>query len=182
MNTQLLIASAVRFEVEPLLKLLQAHKIAHEYFEFGIGPINAAKNAVKLVDEARGRNLIYIGSAGTFSTFQSPYLCKADEVFWLPTAERMGLAKHMDFLHPPISVPQNAHFDLPVAKVLTSTSVSLKSDIVFENLPENELLVENMEAYAVLMDLLGIVKSIDVILGVTNGVGPEGSRQWALNF
>ena len=39
----LLVVSAVRFEVTPLLKVLDNDQTPYQYFELGIGPIHAAK-------------------------------------------------------------------------------------------------------------------------------------------
>ena len=39
----LLVVSAVRFEVTPLLKVFDNDQTPYQYFELGIGPIHAAK-------------------------------------------------------------------------------------------------------------------------------------------
>ena len=177
-----MLISAVRFEVDPVLDILKKHQIPHAYHECGVGPLNAARKSLQLREEVRNKNVLYLGSAGTFSNFDKPHLCKVNQVFWLPTGERMGLAKHMEGLHRPISLVDSQLFDLPAKKVLTSTSVSLVNDISLDGLPNREQLIENMEAYSLLEGLTSSIKNLDVILGVTNAVGSEGSKQWSENF
>ena len=176
------IISAVEFEAKPTLELLRRNNIPHEYFQFGIGPLNATKSLNDLLKISEGQNVLYLGSAGTFGHFDSPHLVTSEEVIWMPTAERMGLAKHMVDLHKPIKIPPIDKFDLPKRTVLTSSSVSFSGAISVDGLPDKELLVENMEMYAVIPEILSSAKRFQNILGITNKVGPEGSVQWFKNF
>ena len=177
----LLIISAVKFEAIPTLEMLEKYNIKHEYMEIGIGPINAAKSSSVLKEKAKGKKVIYLGSAGCFEEFEGPYLVTVNQVYWMPTAERMGLAKFMEDLHKPISIPVTGNFDLIAKTVLTSTSVSLDGSINLD-LPERSELIENMEAYSVAAELGEAAESVDIIFGITNGVGPNGSKDWIKNF
>ena len=181
MLSDLLIISAVKFEAEPTLLMLDKNSIKYDYIEVGIGPLNAAKSATALKEKASQKNVLYLGSAGTFGTFSAPYLVRVSKVWWMPTAERMGLAKHMKDLHRPIGVPLTENIDLPIKQVLTSSSISLNNEISVE-LPGQDLLIENMEAYPVTEQLTASAKSVDIIMGITNGVGPQGSEDWARYF
>ena len=180
--SKLLLVSAVAFEATPTLETLKRCGIEHEYLEIGIGPINAAKSSAQLKEKAKNSDVIYIGSAGTFSSFKRPYLAKVDDVYWMPTAERMGLAKHMVDLHRPISFPRSQKFDLPRKTVLTSSSVSLSSEVAVSQLPSRGDLIENMELYSVASELVEVARSVEVIMGITNSVGPDGSKEWLKNF
>ena len=177
-----MIISAVKFEADPVLSLLDNNHISYDFYEFGIGPINAAKSSVKLKESAAGKNTLYLGSAGSFASFSEPYLCRINQVYWLPTGERIGQAKYMEGLHEPLMIKGSGHFELPEKKALTSTSVSLNADIKVEALPQKQQLVENMEAYAIVSELIEVVNSLDIIWGITNEVGPHGSEQWSENF
>ena len=181
MLKSLLIISAVGFEAKPTLDMLEKNNIEHEYMEIGIGPINAAKSTTALKEKAKGKNVIYLGSAGSFGEFSYPYLVTVNKVYWMPTAERMGIAKYMEDLHKPISIPATGNFDLQAKIVLTSTSVSLDASISLD-LPEQSKLIENMEAYSVAAELNEVAESVDIIFGITNGVGPDGSKDWVKNF
>ena len=181
MLKSLLVISAVGFEAKPTLDMLEKNNIEHEYMEIGIGPINAAKSTTALKEKAKGKNVIYLGSAGSFGEFSAPYLVMVNKVYWMPTAERMGIAKYMEDLHKPISIPATGNFDLQAKTVLTSTSVSLDASISLD-LPEQSKLIENMEAYSVAAELNEVAESVDIIFGITNGVGPEGSKEWVKNF
>lgn len=182
MIKSLLLISAVGFEAKPTIDMLTKNNIDHEYMEIGIGPINAAKSSALLKAKAKGKNVIYIGSAGTFDDFTSPFLVSVDQVLWMPTAERMGTAKFMEGLHKPINIPATNNFSLPSMTVLTSTSVSLDASIELSLLPEPSHLIENMEAYSVAGELIEVAESVDIIFGITNGVGPDGSTDWVKNF
>lgn len=181
MLKSLLVISAVGFEAKPTLDMLEKNNIEHEYMEIGIGPINAAKSTTALKEKAKGKNVIYLGSAGSFGEFSAPYLVMVNKVYWMPTAERMGIAKYMEDLHKPISIPATGNFDLQAKTVLTSTSVSLDASISLD-LPEQSKLIENMEAYSVAAELNEVAESVDIIFGITNGVGPDGSKEWVKNF
>lgn len=181
MISDLLVISAVKFEAKPTLEMLDSNGVNYEYMEFGVGPINAAKSALKIKNGAKGKNVLYLGSVGTFGVFTDPHLVVIDKVWWMPTAERMGLAKCMEDMNTPVDIPLTGYFDLPVRQILTSSSVSFTADISV-NLPQHDVLVENMEAYSIVGDLIESAQSLDVIMGVSNAVCPEGSTQWAENF
>ncbi len=182
----ILIVSAVHFEAEPTLEQFRKRGISFEYFEAGVGPIHAARSAGELCKRASGRHVLILGTSGSFTEFTAPYLVQIDKVFWLPTAERMGIAKYLPKIHPPVDLPKTGNFDLPYRQILCSTSISLHPDIgIFTDeidLPPSEFLIENMEAYPLVYELLPVVKSLDVIMGITNEVGPHGSIQWQQNF
>lgn len=175
----LLVVSAVQFEAEASLEVLK-HA---EYFEIGIGCLAAAKSEAALAERCRGRDVLYLGSCGSFYPFEKVHLITADKTFWMPPCLRTGIAGAPEHLYPPIEFPESK-FDLPRKSVLTSPSVSLVSHIephVQSTLPPKDHLVENMELYACANALLQS-RSLNVILGVTNEVGPEGRKQWAASF
>ena len=178
---ELLVVSAVPYEAGPTLEMLRQKGRAAGYAAAGIGPINAAKSAQKLKTEAAGRRVIYLGSAGTFGDFAKPYLVTVREVLWLPAAERIGLAKYMPKLHPPVRVPVTGLSNLPVKTVLTGTSVSSDDRISPDGPGPCSDLIENMEAYCIVQELLQAAAHLDILFGITNKVGPMGSLQWAEN-
>ncbi len=179
----LLVVSAFKPEAKPTLELLTKNKVPFEYFQLGVGPIHAAKSEALLKKAARGRTVLYVGSCGSFYSFKDLHLVSVDSVYWMPPCLRTGIAKIPLILHKPIYFP-NSEISLPKKAVLTSPSVSLVNafaENVEKNLPSKELLVENMELYACAEALLE-AKSLYVILGVTNEVGPSGSKDWEKNF
>lgn len=178
----LLIVSAVKFEAQPTLDVCENLQIPYEYFEFGIGPLNGALAVQRLRVSADNRHVLYVGSAGTFAEFQEPYLVQADQVWWMPTAERLALAKVWPELHPPVSLDISEELPLPARVVLTSTSVSWQNAIGTTGLPNRDQLLENMEMYPIIAGLKPVAKRILSIIGVTNAVGPLGSVQWQQNY
>ena len=180
--SNLCLISAVLYEAKPTLEMLVKNHIQCDYWEIGVGPINAAKSSIALKNEMTGKNILYLGSAGSFGEFKDPYLVSVEKVSWLPTAERMGLAKNMTDLHKPVLIPRTYHFDLPKKHALTSTSVSYNAEVKVELTQKRDELIENMEAYPIVSEFETIAESIDVIMGITNAVGPNGSNEWKKNF
>lgn len=179
----LLVVSAVFFEAEASLHVLKKKDPSLEYFELGIGPLHAAKSAAALKEKCRGKDVLYLGSCGSFYAFDKAHLITVDTVYWMPPCLRAGLSGAPEGLYPPYTFPE-ASLPLPKKSVLTSPTVSLTDhfDTDLETkLPSKEDLVENMELYACAEALLE-AKSLHTILGVTNQVGPEGRKQWASNF
>lgn len=181
---KILLVSAVRFEAQDILSACENLGREIEYFEVGIGPIHAAKREESLAREAKGKHVIYIGSCGGFYDFTSPHLVSVEKVLWMPPCLRTGLAQEPEGLHKPFEIPSEIKtFDLPQKTLLTSPTVSLKDDILESlRLPPASELVENMELYSCVGGILSSAKKFDVVLGVTNQVGPNGRLQWRENF
>ncbi len=179
----LVVVSAVRFEAEATLELFVRLGIPHEYFSVGIGPLHTARSSVELRERCRGRDVLYLGSCGSFYTFAEPHLVTTQNVYWMPACLRTGIAGFPEHIYPKIVLPPTK-LPLPQKDVLTSASVSLTSDFaddVRAKLGSAENLVENMELYAC-ADALRESQSLSIILGVTNEVGPQGRSQWATHF
>lgn len=178
----LILVAAVQFEALPSLEVFRNLDLPVEFFELGIGPINAAKSAAKLANKCKDKNVLYIGSCGSFYPFQAPHLITVEKIFWMPPCVRTGIAGHLDGLHPPYSL--KANLALPVRSVLTSPSISLIDEIstsIAANLPSRESLVENMELYACFSGLQQ-ARSLRILLGVSNAIGPQGRIQWQTHF
>lgn len=178
----LLVVSAVKFEALPSLESLRSLNTHIDFFELGIGPINAAKSAAVLTEKAKNKNVLYLGSCGAFYPFEAPHLITVDKILWMPPCVRTGIAGHLDHLHPPYSTKVN--LDLPICSVLTSPSISLTDEIspnLVAILPSRERLVENMELYACFGGL-EYARSVQILLGVTNAIGPQGRIQWQTHF
>ncbi len=177
-----LIISAVKFEVESLLKSLEQEQISYEYFELGVGPLHAAYKAKILKSLCYKRKVLYVGSCGSFAPFAQPYLIQAQKTLWMPTGVRTGLSHAVEKWYPPISFPVNKKIDLPSKIILTSPELSLTNKIAnsFSYLPKEDL-YENMELYAV-ADSLQEAQELNIALAVTNQVGLEGHEQWKAYF
>jgi hypothetical protein len=180
----LLVVSAIRFEAEASLEVLKKQYTSVDYFEIGVGPLAAAKSEARLGDLCTGRTVLYLGSCGSFYEFEKPTLVTVDKVYWMPPCVRTGIAEIPERFFPsPIEFPKPT-LDLPQKSVLTTPSISLVSNFapkISESLEPHSSLVENMELYACAEGLLK-ARSLHIILGVSNQVGPDGRRQWAQNF
>jgi len=186
---RLSIISAAKFEVLPLLSLLERVGCSFEYVSFGVGSIESAKNSRSLARRCEGRDVLYIGTCGTFSGWVSPQLIYARKLFWLPPCVRVGIAWSIEELKSGISLPSPPVWleVLPQKTVLCSSSIA-KSPFVSPELMESfslismDCLVENLELYSCAVDVLKYAKSFIAILGVTNGIGLQGRLEWRSNF
>lgn len=177
-----LLVAAAKFELEPLLGALQQIGHTPTMHLTGVGAISAAKKARLLGDASRGRDVIFVGTCGSFSPFTKVHLVRASEIYWSPTCERLGMSYTVKDSAPPIQLPEVATFakELPTRKVLCSPSISLVS-----KLPagfSQDQTVENLELYSCISEIAAQCSSLAVILAVTNTVGPDSHREWHQHF
>lgn len=177
-----ILIAAAKFELDPLTNSLQQLGHTPESKLTGIGALAAAKKSRALGDVCRGRHVIFVGTCGTFGPFQKVYLIRAQEVLWLPTAERLGFAYTVKDSAPAITLPKAPAFcdSLPARRVICSPAISLVS-----KLPDGmqaESTVENLELYACIGEIAAQAASLAVILAVTNAVGPDSHTQWRQHF
>ena len=112
----MIITSAAKFEIEPLLaKMMKQASI--DWVFCGVGVLAAAAAGQRLQSSCRGREVLFIGTAGTFGTFKKVELCHARTLHWSPTCARVGLSYAVDKT-PPLSLNSSACYDdLPAAEV-----------------------------------------------------------------
>ncbi len=178
------VISAADFEVSAL-KALCGNKF--RYLSCGIGSLQAAKREAGLVELCEGKDVIFVGSCGSFGPFTGIELVTVRKVHWLPPCERMGKAWSIENLSPPFEI-QEAEISksLPKKVLLASSTISKSAEIQDEmrslyELPDDGELVENLELYS-LSGLVGLARSFTVVLAVTNQVGPRGREQWSEHF
>ena len=119
----LIIAAAAHFEAESTLQALAQKGIPHDFFEIGIGPLAASRNAERMRGLVENNHVIFIGTCGTFTRFVKPEIVTVKEVRWQPTCERIGASKRVSGIDMPIRLqqplpelkilPQKMVFDLP---------------------------------------------------------------------
>lgn len=166
--------SAVPFESSPTHELLKSYEIPVKSHHLGIGPLNSRDFKPQIANLA-GTKVIYIGTAGSFGNFSKPYLTQVKRAIWSPTGERLSLAKSFDSLFPPVEFTLSNH-DLQQVTCVGSTSVSLCDKSIFSSAS-----VENMELYPIASALQQHCPDLHILFGITNQVGPEGSKQWQQN-
>lgn len=177
-----LLISAAKFEVEPLSNALQQNGHTPDILLTGVGALTAAKRAKMIGEACRGRQVIFVGTCGSFSPFQKVYLIRATEVYWSPTCERLKLSYSVKDSCPPIQLPEPPAYirGLPTRKVLCSPGISLVGKT-----PEgfaSDLIVENLELYSCIGEIASQAASLAVILAVTNAVGPDSHMEWRQNY
>ncbi len=175
--------SAAAFEYAPLREQLQSRSFYSDaqFFEVGIGPINSAQFVASNLTSFKNKNVIYIGTAGTFGNFEGVRIVRAATVQWLPTCERHGLSyavKPDPILK--LDRPLSALAELDSVKVICSTNVSLSNELPVELIPKNT--VENLELYSCARQIAGVSASFTGILGITNAIGKDAHQQWRSNF
>jgi len=179
-----LIVAAVKFEVENLLEELEKKVYNFEFFEIGIGPLKATRSSLKLEEKCENAHVIYVGTCGTFSPFEKPYLVSAEETHWMPAGVRSGISDFNPNWHPPLSFKEIPHsHKLQKEIILTSPEISLTQDFKNNEMTKNNSsrIYENMELYCV-GEALKKSRRLDIILGVTNEIGPNSRLEWKKNF
>lgn len=182
---EILVTSAVEFEAAPTLNALERAGIRYEYLPFGIGCLNSAASADRIATAALNKNVVYLGSCGVFGDFDQPYFVTAGDVIWRPLAERLGLAYGIASATPDLKVDQRYNTftnSLPRARVLCSPSISKDPTLDTRDQNLSVPLVENLELYSALPYFLKNCATFDVLLGVTNSIGPGAHEQWKSNF
>ena len=177
-----ILVAAAKFELDPLANALQERGHAPELRLTGIGALNAAKKAKAIGDSCRGRDVIFVGTCGTFGAYAKVHLVRASEVLWIPTCERMGFSYTVKDTAPPIALPEPPLFcrSLPVRRVVCSPGISLVSKLP-DGLPADAM-VENLELYACAGEIAASAQSVSVILAVTNSIGADAHSQWRQHF
>lgn len=172
----MIIAAAAEFETEPLRgKMTRQADV--DWVCCGVGVIAAAAAGQRWQSLCRGREVLFIGTCGTFGTFKKIELCRAHTLHWSPTCARIGASYAVDKT-PPRSLNCSAHYsDLPAAAVFCAPNISLTNTLPVTT-QAGMLSVENIEAYAFLSMLCDRAQSIDVLLAITNAVGKDAHRQW----
>lgn len=178
-----LIVSAAKFEVLPLLKELEKKSFPFTYFEIGIGPLNAAQKSSELEALCEGTHTFYLGTCGTFGPFEKPYLVQASKTYWMPAGIRTGISDFENSWAPPIQFKNySKEIDLPKKIILTSPEISITKEIKRKELVEaSSEYCENMELYPV-ASALEKASKLNIILGVTNAIGPSARNEWKQNF
>ena len=179
----LLIVSAAEFEVRPLLAMLGRRGIETSNLEVGIGALEAASRAPGIAAKARGKNVLFVGTAGTFGEFKEPWLCTASRVVWMPACERLGIGYGIPrgTIHQ-AKLPDSSRFakGLPAMTVLCSPSISL--DNRFDESVRARLdppnCVENLELYSCARAIMATAASFEVLMTITNAVGPGAHEEW----
>lgn len=177
-----ILIAAAKFELDPLTNSLQQRGHTPETKLTGVGAINAAKRAKALGDACRGRDVIFVGTCGTFGGFSKVCLIRAAEVHWSPTCERLGFSYTVKDTAPPLTLPEPHAFakGLPTKKVVCSPGISLVG-----KLPDglsSDSTVENLELYSCIGEIAQTAQSLTVILAVTNAVGADSHAEWRQNF
>lgn len=177
-----ILIAAAKFELDPLANSLQQHGHTPESKLTGVGALNAAKKARALGDACRGRDVIFVGTCGTFGAFQKVHLIRAQDVLWVPTCERLGFSYTVKDSAPLIPLPEPPAYckTLPARRVVCSPGISLVG-----KLPEGltaDATVENLELYSCIGEIAAQASSLAVVLAVTNAVGPDSHSEWRQHF
>lgn len=176
------IVAAARFEVEPLKNVVEQLGFVPEVHLVGIGAINAAKNARAVGEACRGKNVVFVGTCGTFGEFTKPQLITGTEIHWMPTSDRMGFSYTVKDTAPAITIKNtlSALSSLPARKIMCSPSISKVATLPDGYNPQDW--VENLELYSCAQEISSKAATFSVVFSVTNGIGPDAHVQWKENF
>ncbi len=182
-----LLVSAAPFEAEPTLAACKKAGLDVSYASCGIGPLHAAKAEHNLKELAAGREVIFIGTCGSFLPGQGLQLVHATKTIWFTPCLQAGIAWAIDGLYPVIDLPPPPKSAPPLPKKIIATSSTISRERAYlrntETLlpfPEKDL-VENCELYAC-AEGLKAARSLLVVMAITNEIGPNARSQWKNNF
>ena len=183
---EITLVSAARFEAEAFLRAATTPNLTINYLSCGIGALHAAKEESRLARLCRGKQVLFIGTCGSFAPFHGVELVQIDQVHWLPTCERAGYADSIAGLHPPIVLPEApAWLDLPIRTALCGPTISrydLISAKLQAGLAAKDLLVENLELYSCIGAIAHSCQSLAVVLAITNEISDLGRSQWREHY
>lgn len=180
-----LVVAAVAFEVTPLIEKLNAQKVDHDFFAIGIGSLAAAKSSASLAALAVGRDVLFVGTCGSFSGFSKVELVTAKACHWLPVGERFGAAYAVSGTNVDFQLVKGPYtIDIKEKIVICSPSIALQPVLPPQSVFASKIseCVENLELYSILPEVLASAASLSVVLGVTNQIGPLAHGQWKENF
>ena len=172
----MIIVSAAKFETE-LLRVKLRKNADLDWVFCGVGALAAAAAGQRLHTHCHGREVLFIGTCGTFNKFKQVELCRAQTLHWSPTCERVGLSYAVDETLPLQLNSSRRYDDLPAAEVFCAPNISLTNALPAAA-QAGMLWVENVEAYACLSLLAKTAQAIDVLLAITNAVGKDAHLQW----
>lgn len=178
-KNNILLVAAAEFEIDPLRHGFLEHS---QHALVGIGALQAAKNAHALSGLASGKDVVFVGSCGTFGKFSGLELVRATRVLWSPTSDRLGDSYTIDGSANPYLTPEPplwSQFLRPVT-VLCSPSISTTARLPDDYNPAS--CVENIELYSCVQELLNCSKSFVAILAITNAIGKDAHQQWRENY
>ena len=176
------VVCAAEFEAEPLLKLLHSRGQLADLVTLGIGPIAAAKEVIRSADKLKNMRVIFVGTCGTFGDFQQVQLITPRRIIWEPLGCRLGKGYLIDNTTPELSYQGSGLLDLTELEsrdVVCGPEIS-NVDTLSEDLSSMDT-VENLELYAAYPELQKFCKDLTILLGITNGIGPEAHKQWQDN-
>ena len=180
----MILLSAAEFEVQPLKQSM--NRLGLNYLSFGIGSLTAAKRTQQLLPQLKNQDVVIVGTCGTFGVFRGVELLTTDLIYWLPSGQRLGMSWAIEKEIPKVYNDQALYFrELPKRTVVASPTISkIKglTDSIKKTLIAEEDLVENIELYSVVSQLMLHVKSLSVLLAVTNEIGLSARVQWRANY
>jgi hypothetical protein len=176
-----IILSAAKYEAQPTLDQLQENGIESAFISIGVGALNAAKNAATISDHCEGKHIIVIGTCGIFGDFSKPTLITTNNVHWQPTSVKTGEAYLIKGLHEQILLNKETQIsrDLTPKATICGSAISLNEDPP-SGFALNDA-VENLELYSCIEEIHNKALTLDVVLGITNQVGPAAHAQWKSN-
>ena len=175
--SRLILASAAKFEIAPLIESLTSIGLNATCINTGIGLTESSIISSRLRDLVSGRDVVFCCTAGVIGSFSDTQLYLAKSVELAPFDVRNGdtyLLKNFE----PTLIFNSLPINLPARRIYGSLGVSKQK----ETSPEFVEALETIELYGVARSWLPVVKSFTAIVASTNATGPQAHDQWVENF
>lgn len=175
-NSKYLFVSAAPFEGGGLF----LSESGIDYLPLGVGVFESTQNNALNRSRFVGKDIVFVGTAGTFADFTEPSLYLAEEVCWKPLCERLESS---------YQVPVMSSIPLKYARVFDACS---KASVVcapnitqvehdYSGEDSTKQYLENIELYSCALAAKDLCNSFSALLVSTNKVGPRSHEQWKAN-
>lgn len=175
--SRLIIASAAKFEIAPLIESLSDLGIDFTCINTGVGLTESSIVASRLRDMVAGMDVIFCGTGGIVGAFSQVHIYRAASVELAPFDARNGLSYLLTQFEPRLNF-KSLPIDLPEKVVFGSLGVSTGLET---SAAAGEPL-ETIELYGVARAWAPVARSFTAIIASTNATGPAAHAEWTANF
>lgn len=178
MTTRLLLCAAF----EPEIAQLRALALPHTHIAtLGIGLVAAAARLGQLLSEHRPQHVIFTGTAGSsdLTVAAMGSVVRASHVHLLDSATLQGQSFFPPLMTTTIESATTTLFaTLPTLPLLSPLAISATASHVAQLQTQWGSYLENLEGFAVATACLAAQIPYDIIVGISNAIGPDGHQQW----
>jgi nucleoside phosphorylase len=179
---KLLVVAAYGPELKALISLGRKHAVIRDgvaYLQAGIGPVAATFGLTHFLEDYRPQKIMAIGTAGTFNAKRFP-------VGTIVQAKSVSMVSHLPGFYACVDSPlapwgedQGEGKDPTLVRVYAPQEITCDAKCALQLAKHHD--VEHLESYAYALVAQKFKIPLQIILGLTNIVGPKGHAEWQKN-